>query len=152
MSIKARLEEDMKNAMRERESGKFRLSVIRMVRASIKNAEINERRELNDDEVLGVLAKEMKMRRDSYEEFTKAGRADLAEAAQRETEILAAYMPAQLTSEEVRAQVLAVIQETGATGPKDMGKVMSALTPKTKGRADGKEVSVIVKELLASLG
>ena len=148
MSIKARLNEDMKNAMRERESGKFRLSVIRMVKASIQNTEINERRELNDEEVITVLAKEVKMRRDSFEEFSKAGRTDLADAAQREIAILAEYLPAQLSDEEVRVLVKEAIEETGAQGPKEMGKVMAFLNPKIKGRSDGKQVSNIVKEML----
>ncbi len=139
----------MKNAMRERESGKFRLSVIRMVRASIKNAEISERRELTEEEVFGILAKEVKMRRDSFEEFSKAGRKDLADQAQQEIEILADYLPAPLTGAEIRELVTEAIKETGAAGPKDMGKVMSVVTPKTKGRADGKEVSALVKELLS---
>lgn len=150
MSLKARLDEDMKNAMRAREAGKFKLSVIRMVKASIKNAEINERRELSDEEVLSVLAKEVKMRRDSYEEFSKAGRSDLADAAKKEIEILADYMPEQLTEEEIRALVKEAIEQTGAQGPKEMGKVMAFLNPKTKGRSDGKQVSSIVKEMLSS--
>lgn len=150
MSIKTRLEEDMKTAMRAREQGKFRLSVIRMVRASIKNAEINERRELNDEEVLSVLAKEVKMRKDSFEEFTKAGRDDLAEPTKREIDILAEYLPEQLTEAEVTSLVEQAIKDTGALSPKDMGKVMGVISPKVKGRADGKQVSDIVKKLLNS--
>lgn len=150
MSIKIRLEEDMKSAMREREQGKFRLSVIRMVRASIKNAEIDEKRELSEDEVLSILAKEVKMRRDSYEEFSKAGRDDLAESTQREIDILIEYLPKQLTEEEITSLVQEAIQETGAEGSKDMGKVMAIVSPKVKGRADGKKVSDIVKKLLNS--
>lgn len=148
MSIKARLDEDMKNAMRERESGKFRLSTIRMVKASIKNAEIDVRRELNDEEVLSILAKEVKMRRDSFEEFSKAGRTDLADASKQEIDILAEYLPAQLSEEEIRALVKEAIQQTGAQGPKEMGKVMAFLNPKVKGRSDGRQVSNIVKEML----
>lgn len=151
MSIKTRLEDDMKTAMREREAGKFRLSVIRMVRAAIKNAEINERRELNDEEVFSVLAKEVKMRRDSYEEFKKASRDDLAETAEQEIAVLMAYMPAQLTDDEIKEMVKAAVAESGAAGPKDMGKVMGLLSPKTKGRADGKNVSDMVKEILAAI-
>lgn len=151
MSIKVRLEDDMKTAMREREAGKFRLSVIRMVRAAVKNAEINERRELSDEEVFAVLAKEVKMRKDSYEEFKKASRDDLAEGAEKEIAVLMAYMPAQLTDEEIKQMVQDAIAETGAAGPKDMGKVMGMLSPKTKGRADGKKVSDMVRELLGKI-
>lgn len=150
MSIKTRLEEDMKIAMREREQGKFRLSVIRMVRSSIKNAEIDLRRELNDEEVLGVLAKEVKMRKDSFEEFTKAGRDDLAQPTQREIDILVGYLPTQLTQEEIVSLIEQAIKDTGASNPKDMGKVMGIINPKVKGRADGKQVSDIVKKLLNS--
>jgi len=151
MSLKTRLEDDMKSAMRERESGRFRLSVIRMVRAAIKNAEIDLQHELSEEETLAVLAKETKMRRDSLAEFAKAGREDLAADAQREIDILLAYMPPQLTPEEVRALAGEAIQSLAAPTPKDMGKVMGLLQPKVKGRADGKLVSDIVKELLNNL-
>ena len=139
----------MKNAMREREAGKFRLSVIRMVRSSIKNAEINDRCELDDEQVLAILVKELKMRRDSLEEFTKAGRSDLAEPTQREIEILLGYLPEQIEPAQIHALVEQAVVETGATGPKDMGKVMSIISPKVKGKADGKLVSSIVKEVLS---
>ena len=149
MSIKVRLTEDMKQAMRDREAGKFRLSVIRMVLSSIKNVEINERRELSEDDVLGILSKEVKMRRDSYEEFKKAGRNDLAEPALAEIEILTAYLPEQLTAEQLREIIQEAITSTGASTQKEMGKVMAAIMPKTKGRADGKLVNQIVRELLS---
>ncbi|MDR3349392.1 MAG: GatB/YqeY domain-containing protein [Acidaminococcales bacterium] len=148
MSLKTRLGEDMKDAMRERESGKFRLSVIRMVRAAIKYAEIEARRELGEEEVVSVLAKEVKMRRDSFAEFTKGNRPDLAQQAQREIDILLAYMPKQLTVDEVRSLVAEAVRETGAASPKDMGKVMAFLAPRIKGRADGKQVSGLVQETL----
>ena len=148
MSLKARLEDDMKTAMRERESGRFRLSVIRMVRAAVKNAEIDLQHELSEEEVLAVLAKELKMRRDSLAEFDKAGRRDLADAAREEIAILLAYLPSQLSAEEVRALAEEAVKSSGAVSPKDMGKVMGLLQPKVKGRADGKLVSDIVKELL----
>lgn len=142
----------MKNAMRERESGKLRLSVIRMVRAAVKNAEIEVRRELGEEEILSVLAKEIKMRRDSFVEFTKGNRPDLAQQAQQEIDILLAYMPKQLTGDEVRSLVAQALQETGAASLKDLGKVMSFLTPRIKGRADGKQVSDLVKETLVGKG
>ncbi|NLH44772.1 MAG: GatB/YqeY domain-containing protein, partial [Acholeplasmataceae bacterium] len=103
MSIKDLLTEDMKQAMKDKESGKLRLSVIRMARANIKNIEIDEKRELNDDEVLAVLMKEVKMRQDSLEEFTKAGREELVEQAKQEIAILRKYLPEQLSDEELKA-------------------------------------------------
>ena len=148
MSIKDLLTEDMKQAMKDKESGKLRLSVIRMARANIKNVEIDEKRELNDDEVLAVLMKEVKMRQDSLEEFTKAGREELVEQAKQEIAILRKYLPEQLSDEELKALVEEAVAETGAAGPKDMGKVMAALMPKTRGRADGKRINTMVRELL----
>lgn len=149
MSIKDRLNEDMKQAMKEKEAGKLRLSVIRMVRASIKNTEIDRRKELaTDEEVLDVLAKEVKMRRDSLEEFKKGNRPDLVANLEQEIAILMAYLPAQLSEEEVRALAAEAVAQTGAVGPKEMGKVMAVLMPKVKGRADGKLVNTVVKELL----
>ena len=148
MSIKDLLTEDMKQAMKDKESGKLRLSVIRMARANIKNIEIDEKRELNDDEVLAVLMKEVKMRQDSLQEFTKAGREELVEQAKREIAILRKYLPEQLSDEELKALVEEAVAETGAAGPKDMGKVMAALMPKTRGRADGKRINTMVRELL----
>ncbi|MBP8742994.1 MAG: GatB/YqeY domain-containing protein [Acidaminococcaceae bacterium] len=148
MSIKDLLTEDMKQAMKDKESGKLRLSVIRMARANIKNIEIDEKRELNDDEVLAVLVKEVKMRQDSLEEFAKAGREELVEQAKQEIAILRKYLPEQLSDEELRALVEEAVAETGAAGPKDMGKVMAALMPKTRGRADGKRINTMVRELL----
>ena len=148
MLLKERLTEDMKQAMKDKESGKLRLSVIRMARANIKNIEIDEKRELNDDEVLAVLVKEVKMRQDSLEEFAKAGREELVEQAKQEIAILRKYLPEQLSDEELRALVEEAVAETGAAGPKDMGKVMAALMPKTRGRADGKRINTMVRELL----
>lgn len=148
MSIKEQLTEDMKTAMKEREAGKLRLNVIRMVRSNIKNTEINEKRELNDDDVLAVLMKEVKMRQDSLEEFKKADRQELVAQAEEEIEILKKYLPAALSDDELKAIVAEVVAEVGATGPKDMGKVMPAVMAKTKGRADGKRISAMVRELL----
>ena len=150
MSIKDRLTEDMKLAMKEKEAGKFRLSVIRMVRASIKNVEIDRKKELADDEVLDIIAKEVKLRRDAAEEFSRGNRQDLADNVQREAAILMDYLPAQLSEAEIRALVSAAVTQTGAASVKDMGKVMAVLMPQTKGRADGKLINLIVKELLTS--
>ncbi|SFL32304.1 GatB/YqeY domain-containing protein [Pelosinus propionicus] len=148
MSLKERLTEDMKQAMKDKESGKLRLSVIRMVRANIKNVEIDSKQELSDDEVLGVVSKEVKMRRDSIEEFTRGNRLDLVENLEQEIEILMKYLPEQLSEIEVRTLVEQAVAESKAVSPKEMGKVMAVLMPKVKGRADGKLVNTIVREML----
>ncbi|MBP2653864.1 MAG: yqeY [Firmicutes bacterium] len=148
MSIKDRLTEDMKQAMKDKEAGKARLSVIRMVRGSIKNVEIDHKKELSDEEVLEVLAKEVKMRRDAMEEFQKGNRPDLVESLKQEVAVLLAYLPEQLSEEEVGKLVAEAVKASGAVGPKEMGKVMAILMPKVKGRADGKLVNMLVKEHL----
>lgn len=149
MSVKDRLTEDMKQAMKDREAGKLRLSVIRMARGSIKNVEIDRRKELSDDEVLDVLAKEVKLRRDAAEEFKKGNRQDLVDTLGQEIAVLMQYLPQQLSEAEVRALVHEAVAATGAAEAKDMGKVMAALMPKVKGRADGKLVNTLVKEMLS---
>ncbi|CUH94152.1 hypothetical protein P22_0214 [Propionispora sp. 2/2-37] len=148
MSLKDKLAEDMKQAMKDREAGKVQLSVIRMVRANIKNVEINYKKELSDSEVLDVIAKEVKMRRDAMEEFQRGNRPDLVDNLEKEIDVLMQYLPQQLDENEVRALVTEAIAQTNATSPKDMGKVMSNLMPKVKGRANGKLINSIVKELL----
>ncbi|HEY3424143.1 MAG TPA: GatB/YqeY domain-containing protein, partial [Negativicutes bacterium] len=127
MALKDKLTEDMKQAMKDKEAGKLRLSVIRMVRASIKNVEIDRKKELSDDEVLDILTKEVKMRRDAMEEFQKGNRPDLVEQLEQEIVILMQYLPQQLNEAEVRALVAQAVAQTQATTPKDMGKVMAAL-------------------------
>ncbi|ANE47314.1 aspartyl-tRNA amidotransferase [Paenibacillus swuensis] len=146
MSLSERLNGDMKQAMRDQD--KFKLSVIRMIRSNIKNQEIDLKRDLNDDEVLDILAREIKQRKDSLQEFDKAGREDLATQVKAEIEIIGQYLPQQLTEEEITAIVQQTIQEVGASSKADMGKVMSALMPKTKGRADGKLVNQAVQQFL----
>lgn len=146
MSLTERLNNDMKQAMKDKD--KVRLSVIRMVRTAIKNAEIDQQRTLSDDEVIAVLNREMKQRRDSLQAFESAGRQDLIEEVKQEIQVLIDYLPAQMTEDEVRAVVREVIAEVGAAGKSDMGKVMSALMPKVKGRADGKLVNQIVGQEL----
>ncbi|MDF2925522.1 MAG: aspartyl-tRNA amidotransferase [Paenibacillaceae bacterium] len=147
MNLNDRLNEDMKQAMRSQD--KFRLSVIRMVRSSIKNIEIDQRKTLDDQEVLDVLNREIKQRRDSLHEFEKAGRQDLADQLKQELTILAEYMPRQLSEDEVKVIVQQTIQEVGASSKADIGKVMGALMPKVKGLADGKLVNQIVQQSLA---
>ncbi len=148
MSLKEQLTEDMKQAMKAREAGKLRLSVIRMVRSAIKNVEIDSKKELAEEGVLDIVSKEVKMRRDSMEEFKKANRQDLVDQLEQEIAILLPYLPQQLTEAEVRALVSESVVASGAITPKDMGKVMALLMPKVKGRADGKLVNNIVRELL----
>ena len=148
MSLQERLLSDMKEAMRAKEAGKLRLTVIRMVRASIKNAEINNKRDLNDEEVLEILAREVKQRRDALPEYEKANRQDMVDNLKEEIKILQEYLPEQLTEAEITQLVQEAIEQVGANSPKDMGKVMGNLMPKVKGKADGKLVNKIVKDLL----
>ena len=148
MALKEQLTEDMKTAMKAKEEGKLRLGVIRMVRSAVRQAEIDGKKELDDDGVAAVISKELKQRKDSLEEFKKGGRDDLVEKTEEEIKVLLAYLPEQLDEDEIRSLVKAAIEETGAASPKDMGKVMKALMPKTKGKADGKLVNNIVKEML----
>ena len=150
MSLKDRLVEDMKVAMKAKEEGKVRLSVIRMARAAIKNAEIDKMQEFNDAQVVEVLAREVKIRRDAMAEFAKAGRPEMVKNLEEEIAILMEYLPQQLSEGEIRQLAQEVIAQVGAQGPKDLGKVMGALTPQTKGRADGKLVNQIVRDLLGS--
>ncbi|HZG84693.1 GatB/YqeY domain-containing protein [Paenibacillus sp.] len=146
MKLSERLNEDMKALMKS--GDKFALSVVRMVRSAVKNAEIDARRDLTDDEVMDILTRETKQRRDALQEFEKAGREDLAEQAKAELEIIQRYMPQPLTDEELDQLVQETISAVGATSKADMGKVMSALMPKVKGRADGKQVNAAVQRLL----
>ncbi|MEV3421269.1 GatB/YqeY domain-containing protein [Paenibacillus larvae] len=146
MSLSERLNEDMKQAMKSQD--KFKLSVIRMVKASIKNFEIDQHKTLDDNEVLDVLSREIKQRKDSLQEFKQAGRDDLVQKLEAEIAILMEYMPQQLSEEEIKVIVQQTIQEVGATSKADMGKVMGALMPKVKGRADGKLVNQLVQQSL----
>ena len=146
MSLKEQLTADMKEAMKKKE--KERLAVIRMVRGAIRQQEIDGQKELGEEDVIAVISKEVKMRRDSIEEFQKGGREDLVEKTQAEIDVLLPYLPAQLSEDEVRELVKAAVEQTGAATPKDMGKVMGVLMPKVKGRADGKMVNTIVKSFL----
>lgn len=147
MNLAERLNEDMKQAMKDKD--KFRLSTIRMVRASIKNYEIELRRPLSDEELLQIVSRELKQRKDSLQDFERAGRDDLASKMKAEIEIISGYLPEQLTEEEIKAIVIQTIQETGASSKADMGKLMGALMPKVKGRADGKLVNQLVQQVLS---
>ncbi|MBO0453550.1 MULTISPECIES: GatB/YqeY domain-containing protein [Enterococcus] len=146
MSLLTTLNEDMKQAMRAKD--KETLQVIRMLKASIQNEQIKKGQDLNDEEELTVLSREMKQRRDSLAEFEKADRTDLADKVKKEIVVVEKYLPAQLSEEEIRAIVQEAMTTTGATSPKEFGKVMGAVMPKVKGKADGNQVNAIVKELL----
>ncbi len=133
--------------MRERDER--RRSVLRMTLAALRNAKIAAGHELDDADAMGVLAKEAKRRRESIEEFRKAGRDDLVEKEEAELALLSPYLPQQLSREEIQTAARQIVQETGASGPKDIGKVMPVLMQQFHGRADGREVSEVVRELLA---
>jgi uncharacterized protein len=148
MSIKDLLNADMKQAMKDKEAGKLALGVIRMARSNIRNIEIDDKKDLSDDEVITVLMKEVKMRQDSIEEFKKAGRTELVEQNEKEIAVLQKYLPQQLSEDELRTLVQEAVTECGAASQKDMGKVMPVVIGKTKGRADGKRINMLVRELL----
>ncbi len=150
MTIQEQLLQDMKAAMKAKEDGKVALSVIRMVRASIKNAEIDGKQPLSEEDILAILAKEMKLRKDSLAEFEKSNRNDLVEQTKAEMEILKKYLPTPLTAEEIRAIIVERMQGL----PKEeinFGAVMKQVMPQLKGRADGQLVNAVVKEYLTTL-
>lgn len=141
-----KLKQDMIEAMKNKE--KERLTVIRMVKAAMDQEHIDRKREINDELLIDVVNKQIKMRKDSITEFDKAGRTDLSEKTQAEVDILMAYLPEQLSSEEVVKIIDEIFAEVKPEGAKDMGKVMKEATAKLKGKADMKEVSNIIKEKL----
>jgi len=126
----------------------LRKTTVTMLRAAVKQVEVDQRVELLDQDIVEIVAKQIKQKRAAIEEFAKGGRQDLVDEALAEIHILEAYLPEQLTEEQIKAMVLEAIAETGASSPKDMGKVMTIMTPKTKGLADGKLVATLVKEQL----
>ena len=140
------LEKDMIEAMKAKE--KDRLTVIRMVKASLKQEQIDHKKEINDDLLIDVVNKQIKMRKDSIAEFEKGGRNDLIEATQKEIDILLNYLPEQLSTEEVEKIINEIFEEVKPEGQKDMGKVMKEAQAKLKGKADMKEVSSMIKEKL----
>ena len=147
MSLKEQISEDMKAAMRAKDSG--RLATIRLINAAIKQKEVDERIELTDDQVLAVIDKMVKQRKDSIAAFEQGGRDDLAAKEKAEMTVLAAYLPARLSAEEITAEVRAIVAELGASGPGDMGKVMGAVKARLAGKADMGAVSAAVKAALA---
>lgn len=147
MSLLETLNADMKQAMKNK--NKEALSVIRMVKSTVMNEEINLGHTLTTDEELTVLSREVKQRHDSLSEFEKGNREDLAAGIRSELDVLSKYLPKQLSDDEVKAIIQEAIAQTGATTPKDMGKVMGIVTPQVKGKADGKLVANLVKAALA---
>ncbi len=147
MSLKDRINDDMKAAMRARETE--RLATIRLLLAAIKQREVDDRTTLDDAGITAVIDKMMKQRKDSISQFEAAGRTDLVEKETAELTVLMGYMPAQLSEAEIGAEVQAAVAQTGAAGPQDMGKVMGVLKPKLAGRADMTAVSALVKAALA---
>lgn len=150
MTLKGRLIEDMKVAMRAGE--KDRLGVIRLVNAAIKQREVDERIEVNDTQVLAILEKMLKQRRDSVTQFDAAGRTDLSAVENYEIGVITAYLPAPLSSAEVDQIIIETIAESGASSAKDMGKVMGLVKPKVAGRTDMGKLSEMIKIKLAALG
>ena len=146
-AIKGQIQEDMKNAMRNQE--KDRLATIRLILAALKQREVDERIVLTDEQVLAVLDKMLKQRRDSITQYKAGNRQDLADKEEAEVIIIQKYMPAQLSDAEIAALIDVAIKETGAASARDMGKVMGVLKPKVQGRADVGSVSAKVKERLS---
>ena len=146
MSLKQKLQEDLKSSMKNK--GAIKKSVITLIRSSIKQYEVDNRVELQDDEIVDLIAKQLKQTRDSREEFAKAGRDDLVSKAEAEIEVLKEYLPQQLSEEELNEIVISTISEVGATSMKDMKKIMTSIMPKVKGRADGKLINELVKKNL----
>jgi uncharacterized protein len=147
MALREKLDEDLKSAMRAKDS--LRMNTVRALKSAVKYREIELMKPLDDAGILGVMATEIKRRRDSVEQYRAGNRADLADKEEAEIKILQEFLPQQLTPGEVEAKVVEVIARVGAQGPKDMGAVMKALLPEVQGRADGKVVSELVKQRLA---
>lgn len=147
MSLKDRFMADLKVAMKEKNT--MLKNTITMVRAAVKQIEIDQRIEVEDSGIIEIIAKQIKQKKGAIEEFEKGGRTDLADEAREEIEILAKYLPEPLNAEELKEIILKAIQETGAASVKEMGKVVSLVMPQVVGRADGKAISDMVKTLLS---
>jgi len=148
MNLKARITEDMKAAMRAKETA--RLSAVRLLLAAIKQREVDERIELSDEDIVVVIDKMLKQRRDSINQYQAAGRQDLVDTEQFEVEVLTAYMPRAMSPAEIESAIAEAIAAVQASSTQDMGKVMTALKPKLSGRADMAKVSALVKARLSS--
>lgn len=147
MTIKDKLKDDLIAAMREKDT--VRKNVVQLIKAGVLQVEKDKKVTLDDEGVMDVIAKQLKQRRDSLPDYEKSGREDLIAQLKREMELLMEYLPKQLSHDELVEIVRGAIEETGATQVKDMGKIMAVVMPKTKGRADGKEINAIARELLA---
>ena len=146
MSLKEKLQEDLKSSMKNKDT--IRKSVVTLIRAAIKQYEVDNRVELADDAIIDIISKQLKQRKDSLAEFEKANRDDLIEETKSEIQVLEGYLPQQLSEEELEKIVIETIAEVGATSMKDMGKIMATIKPKTAGRADGRKINELVKKNL----
>ena len=146
MSLKEKLQEDLKSSMKNKDT--IRKSVVTLIRAAIKQHEVDNRVELADDAIIDIISKQLKQRKDSLAEFEKANRDDLVEETKSEIQVLEGYLPQQLSEEELEKIVIETIAEVGATSMKDMGKIMATVKPKTAGRADGRKINELVKKNL----
>ena len=149
MTLSEKINSDMITYMKNKDS--FSLGVIRMVKGAIQLEKINLKRDLNDDEVIGVISKQIKMRNDSIAEFTKANRTDLVEQYKKEVELLSTYMPEQLSEDDILKIIDEAFNSINPTGPKDMGLIMREVSPKLKGRADMGKVNALIKEKLSQI-
>jgi len=147
MSIKETLAADLKQAMKDKDI--IKKNTVQMVRSAVLQFEKDNLKELDDSGVLDIIAKELKKRRDVLPEYEKSGRDDLISDIKREIEVLLQYLPAQLSDDELREIVKKAVSDTGATSVRDIGKIMQKVMPETKGRADGKKINEIVRELLS---
>ena len=146
MGLKEQLTEDMKTALKA--GDKLRLSTVRMMLSEVKNAEIAKRDELTDEEAAAVVAREARKRKEAIEEFGKGGRQDLVDKETYELSVIQEYLPKQMSDEEVQNIIALTIEEVGASSPADLGRVMGKLMPRVKGKADGKKINQLVREML----
>ena len=146
MSLKEKLQEDLKSSMKNKDT--IKKSVVTLIRAAIKQHEVDNRVELAYDAIIDIISKQLKQRKDSLAEFEKANRDDLVEETKSEIQVLEGYLPQQLSEEELEKIVIETIAEVGATSMKDMGKIMATIKPKTAGRADGRKINELVKKNL----
>ena len=150
MGLKKRLQDDLKQALRDREE--IRKTTLRLALAAIKNAEIAQGKELDDEGLIAVLSQQAKQRRESIDQFRKGSRDDLVAQEEAELQILLEYLPPQLSEDEISTRAREVIAEMGATSPAQMGEVMRVLMPQLRGKADGRVVSAMVKQILSEIG
>lgn len=147
MGLKDKLLQDLKEALKAKNS--IKVDTLRLVSSEIKNKEIDLRKELGDDEIIALLSTQIKKRKEAAALYEKGGRADLREKEEKEMAVLESYLPEQVDEGELRRRIQQVITETGAQGPKDMGKVMKVVAPEFRGRADGNQLKTLVTEMLA---